>query len=187
MAVCVPVSTTIETTFDTTVTTEVNGRSLPALTTRSSPMAWRLGQSQTPRLQAGDAPSMPGSYAAPPRATTTSAGCTTGRYTGHSDTSRFVFRRGVRGAEQGENGGGGAGGGGGEGDEGQQSEMEITGYLSEGDILGRSNRTNEITSGYLTDGGLHLYSRSAGRASDSCTSQDVSQKGSKEMQGDIDR
>nr|XP_033968401.1 neuron navigator 3-like [Pseudochaenichthys georgianus] len=127
MAVCVSVSTTIETTFDTTVTTEVNGRSLPALTTRSSPMAWRLGQSQTPRLQAGDAPSMPGSYAAPPRATTTSAGCTTGRYTGHSDTSR-----------------------------------------------------------YLTDGGLHLYSRSAGRASDSSTSQDVSQKGSKEMQGDID-
>ncbi|KAK1906084.1 Neuron navigator 3 [Dissostichus eleginoides] len=119
---------TIETTFDTTVTTEVNGRSLPALTTRSSPMAWRLGQSQTPRLQAGDAPSMPGSYAAAPRATTTSAGCTTGRYTGHSDTSR-----------------------------------------------------------YLTDGGLHLYSRSAGRASDSSTSQDVSQKGSKETQGDIDR
>lgn len=81
---------TLETTFDTTVTTEVNGRSLPALTTRSSPMAWRLGQSQTPRLQAGDAPSMPSSYAAP-RASTTNAGTTTGRYSGHSDPSRFVY------------------------------------------------------------------------------------------------
>ncbi|XP_054480255.1 neuron navigator 3 isoform X2 [Anoplopoma fimbria] len=119
---------TLETTFDTTVTTEVNGRNLPALTPRSSPMAWRLGQSQTPRLQAGDAPSMPSSYAAP-RASTTSAGTTTGRYSGHADPSR-----------------------------------------------------------YLTDGGLHLYARNAGRASDAAaaSSRDASQRGSKEMQGDID-
>uniref|UniRef100_A0AAX7T9K8 Calponin-homology (CH) domain-containing protein n=1 Tax=Astatotilapia calliptera TaxID=8154 RepID=A0AAX7T9K8_ASTCA len=80
---------TLETTFDTTVTTEVNGRSIPALAARSSPMSWRLGQSQTPRLQAGDAPSMPSGYAAP-RASTTGAGTTTGRYSGHSDPSRFV-------------------------------------------------------------------------------------------------
>uniref|UniRef100_A0AAX7TWS9 Neuron navigator 3 n=1 Tax=Astatotilapia calliptera TaxID=8154 RepID=A0AAX7TWS9_ASTCA len=79
---------TLETTFDTTVTTEVNGRSIPALAARSSPMSWRLGQSQTPRLQAGDAPSMPSGYAAP-RASTTGAGTTTGRYSGHSDPSRF--------------------------------------------------------------------------------------------------
>ncbi|XP_078021338.1 neuron navigator 3 isoform X21 [Epinephelus lanceolatus] len=117
---------TLETTFDTTVTTEVNGRSLPALTSRSSPMAWRLGQTQTPRLQAGEAPSMPSSYAAP-RASTTSAGTTTGRYSGHSDPSR-----------------------------------------------------------YLTDGGLHLYARNTGRASDAASSREVSQRGSKEMQGDID-
>ncbi|TDG96848.1 hypothetical protein EPR50_G00233790 [Perca flavescens] len=89
-------------------------------------MAWRLGQSQTPRLQAGDAPSMPNSYAAP-RANTTSAGTTTGRYSGHSDPSR-----------------------------------------------------------YLTDGGLHLYARNAGRASDGASSREASQRGSKEMQGDID-
>ncbi|KAM8908420.1 neuron navigator 3 isoform 4-T4 [Spinachia spinachia] len=118
---------TLETTFDTTVTTEVNGRSLPALTTRSSPMPWRLGQTQTPRLQAGDAPSMPSSYAAP-RASTTSAGTTTGRYSGHSEPSR-----------------------------------------------------------YLTDGGMHLYARNAGRASDPGTpSREASQRGSKELQGDID-
>lgn len=81
---------TLETTFDTTVTTEVNGRSIPALAARSSPMSWRLGQSQTPRLQAGDAPSMPSSYAAP-RASTTATSTTTGRYSGHSDPSRFVY------------------------------------------------------------------------------------------------
>lgn len=80
---------TLETTFDTTVTTEVNGRGLPALTTRSSPMAWRLGQSQPPRLQAGDAPSMPSSYATP-RGSTTGSSTTAGRYSGHSDPSRLV-------------------------------------------------------------------------------------------------
>uniref|UniRef100_A0A8P4K355 Neuron navigator 3 n=1 Tax=Dicentrarchus labrax TaxID=13489 RepID=A0A8P4K355_DICLA len=176
---------TLETTFDTTVTTEVNGRSLPALTTRSSPMAWRLGQSQTPRLQAGDAPSMPSSYAAP-RATTTSAGTTTGRYSGHSDPSRFVFstplRRaaaaaGARGAEQGEKGGGGLEGG---------KQMEVAGYMSDGDILGKNGRMDELTSGYLTDGGLHLYARNAGRGSDVASSREISQRGSKEVQGDID-
>ncbi|XP_034529637.1 neuron navigator 3 [Notolabrus celidotus] len=181
---------TLETTFDTTVTTEVNGRGLPALTTRSSPMAWRLGQSQTPRLQAGDAPSMPSTYAAP-RASTTSAGTTTGRYSGgHSDSSRFVYsaplRRaaaapGARGAEQGEKGGGGGGGG----LEGGK-QMEVAGYMSDGDILGRNGRMDEITSGYLTDGGLHLYARNAGRASDTASSREASQRGSKEVQGDID-
>ncbi|XP_026219469.1 neuron navigator 3 isoform X4 [Anabas testudineus] len=117
---------TLETTFDTTVTTEVNGRSIPALTARSSPMAWRLGPTQTPRLQAGDAPSMPSNYAAP-RTSSTSTGTTTGRYSGHTDPSR-----------------------------------------------------------YLTDGSLHLYARNAGRASDSASSREISQRGSKEMQGDID-
>ncbi|XP_074482389.1 neuron navigator 3 isoform X1 [Sebastes fasciatus] len=183
---------TLETTFDTTVTTEVNGRSLPALTTRSSPMAWRLGQTQTPRLQAGDAPSMPSGYTAAPRASTTSAGTTTGRYSGHPDPSRFVYsaplRRaaaaaGARGAEQGEKGGGGGGGGGLEGGK----QMEMAGYMSDGDILGRNGRMDEITSGYLTDGGLHLYTRSTGRASDATSSsREASQRGSKEVQGDID-
>ncbi|XP_053270842.1 neuron navigator 3 isoform X2 [Pleuronectes platessa] len=176
---------TLETTFDTTVTTEVNGRSLPALTTRSSPMAWRLGQTQTPRLQAGEAPSMPSSYAAP-RASSTGAGTTTGRYSGHSDATRFVYsaplRRaaaaGSRGAEQGEKGDGGL-------ERGKQ--MEVAGYMSDGDILGKNGRMDEITSGYLTDGGLHLYARNTGRGSDvASSSRETSQRGSKEMQGDID-
>uniref|UniRef100_A0A3P8U3M6 Neuron navigator 3 n=1 Tax=Amphiprion percula TaxID=161767 RepID=A0A3P8U3M6_AMPPE len=167
---------TLETTFDTTVTTEVNGRSIPALAARSSPMAWRLGQSQTPRLQAGDAPSMPSGYAAP-RAGTTGAGTTTGRYSGHSDPSRFVYsatlRRaaaaaGAKGAEQGEKGEGGLEGG---------KQMEVAGYMSDGDILGKNSRMDVITSGYLTDGGLHLYARNAGRASDVASSREISQRG----------
>ncbi|XP_072233922.1 neuron navigator 3 isoform X7 [Leuresthes tenuis] len=172
---------TLETTFDTTVTTEVNGRSLPTLTARSSPMAWRLGQSQTPRLQAGDAPSMPSGYSAP-RSSTAGAGTNTGRYSGHSDPSRFVYsaplrRAGAKGAEQGEKGEGGLEGG---------KQMEMAGYMSDADILGKNSRMDVISNGYLTDGGLHLYGRNAGRASDVASSREIAQRGSKEMQGDVD-
>ncbi|XP_034018863.1 neuron navigator 3 isoform X5 [Thalassophryne amazonica] len=173
---------TLETTFDTTVTTEVNGRSLPALATRSSPMAWRLGQSQSPRLQAGEAPSMSSGYA-PPRTSTTGAGTTTGRYSGHSDPSRFVYstplRRvaGARGSEHGEEGGGGLEGG---------KQMEVAGYMTDGDILGKNSRMDENTSGYLTDAGLHLYARNPARSSDVGSSRETSQRGSKDAQGDID-
>ncbi|XP_077399444.1 neuron navigator 3 isoform X5 [Vanacampus margaritifer] len=175
---------TLETTFDTTVTTEVNGRSLPALATRSSPMAWRLGQTQTPRLQAGEAPSMPGGYPAPRAGAAGSAATAAGRYGGHSDPSRFVYsaplRRsaGARGAEQGERGGGGGLEGG--------KQMDVAGYMSDGDVLGKNGRMDEITSGYLTDGGLHLYARNTGRAADTASSREISHRGSKEIQGDVD-
>uniref|UniRef100_A0A8K9UWD3 Neuron navigator 3 n=1 Tax=Oncorhynchus mykiss TaxID=8022 RepID=A0A8K9UWD3_ONCMY len=163
---------TLETTFDSTVTTEVNGRSI---TSRSAPMtSWRLGQSApSPRLQAGDAPSMPSA----------GTGGATGRY-GHSDSSRFVYsaplRRaataGARGAEQGEKGGGPEG----------MLEMDVAGYMSDGDILGKNVRTDDITSGYLTDGGLHLYSRNVGRAPDLNTALEVTQRMVKEVHGDAD-
>ncbi|KAM4523194.1 neuron navigator 3 isoform 10-T12 [Fundulus diaphanus] len=119
-------TSTLETTFDTTVTTEVNGRSLPALSARSSPMAWRLGQTQTPRLQAGEAPSMPSGYSAP-RPSTAGAAANAGRYSGHSDPSR-----------------------------------------------------------YLNDSALHLYGRNTSRSSDVAPTREITQRGSKEMQGDID-
>lgn len=86
---------------------------------------------------------MPSSYAAP-RASSTGAGTTTGRYSGHSDPTRFVYsaplRRAAaaRGAEQGEKGGGGL-------ERGKQ--MEVAGYMSDGDILGKTDRMDEITSG----------------------------------------
>uniref|UniRef100_A0A8C7ITX6 Neuron navigator 3 n=1 Tax=Oncorhynchus kisutch TaxID=8019 RepID=A0A8C7ITX6_ONCKI len=174
---------TLETTFDSTVTTEVNGRSI---TSRSAPMtSWRLGQSApSPRLQAGDAPSMPSTYTTvPPPRTGASTGGATGRY-GHSDSSRFVYsaplRRaataGARGTEQGEKGGGPEG----------MLEMDVAGYMSDGDILGKNVRTDDITSGYLTDGGLHLYSRNVGRAPDLNTALEVTQRMVKEVHGDAD-
>uniref|UniRef100_A0A4W5L702 Neuron navigator 3 n=1 Tax=Hucho hucho TaxID=62062 RepID=A0A4W5L702_9TELE len=119
-----------------------------SITSRSAPMtSWRLGQSApSPRLQAGDAPSMPSTYTTvPPPRTGASTGGATGRY-GHSDSSRFVYsaplRRaataGARGAEQGEKGGGPEG----------MLEMDVAGYMSDGDILGKNVRTDDITSGF---------------------------------------
>lgn len=89
---------------------------------------------------------MPSSYAAP-RASTTSAGTTTGRYSSHSDPSRFVYsaplRRaavatGAKLAEQGVKGGGGLEGG---------KQMEVAGYMSDGDVLGKNVQMDEISSG----------------------------------------
>ncbi|XP_035383920.1 neuron navigator 3 isoform X2 [Electrophorus electricus] len=167
---------TLETTFDTTVTTEVNGRGLPALSSRSSPMAWRLGQSPNPRLQAGDAPSMPGSYT-PPR----SSAVATSRY---GDSSRFVYtaplRRAVtsggRVVEQGEKGVAPE----------AVPDGDVAGYMSDGDLLAKNVRADDITSGYLTDGGLHLYSRNVGRTPELTSAREVIQRGVKEAQGEAD-
>ncbi|KAG7454672.1 hypothetical protein MATL_G00262270 [Megalops atlanticus] len=169
---------TLETTFDSTVTTEVNGRGIPALASRSSPMSWRLGQSPSPRLQAGDAPSLPGGYPRP------RSGAGAGRFA-HADPSRFVYtaplRRaaaaGARGAELGEKGGAEGG-----------PEVDVAGYMSDGDILGKNVRAEDVSSGYLTDGGLNLYSRNVGRAPDLAPSRDVIQRGVSELQGtgDVD-
>ncbi|MBN3315130.1 NAV3 protein, partial [Atractosteus spatula] len=167
---------TLETTFDSTVTTEVNGRSIPSLSSRSSPMAWRLGQS-SPRLQAGDAPSLPSGY--PPRSNA-------GRFM-HTDPSRFMYTTPLRRAA----GAGRAGGvaptdlsekGGAEG----TLEADVAGYMSDGDILGKNVRTDEISSGYLTDGGLNLYSRNVHRVPDLAASRDVIQRGVSEVLGDAD-
>ncbi|XP_071358714.1 neuron navigator 3 isoform X7 [Trachinotus anak] len=49
-----------------------------------------------------------------------------------------------------------------------------------------SLRGTQISHRYLTDGGLHLYARNSGRAADVASSREISQRGSKEMQGDID-
>ncbi|KAL1275922.1 hypothetical protein QQF64_035545, partial [Cirrhinus molitorella] len=165
---------TLETTFDTTVTTEVNGRGLPALSSRSSPMSWRLGQASSPRLQAGDAPSY-----GPPR----SSASTTTRY---GDPSRLLYtaplRRaaasGVRGSEPGEKGGISEAG----------PEVDVTGYGSDGDILAKNVHADDI-SGYHTDGGLYsrnvdLYSRNVGRPPEMTPAREVVQKGVKEMQGE---
>ncbi|CAJ0959893.1 unnamed protein product, partial [Ranitomeya imitator] len=168
---------TLETTFDSTVTTEVSGRSLPSLTSRSSTVTWRLGQG-SPRLQAGDAPSFVGAY---PRSNT-------GRFI-HTDPSRFMYTTPLRRAavsrlgnlsqvdicEKGNH------------DLDLSSEVDVGGYMSDGDILGKSLRSDDINSGYLTDGGLNLYTRSLNRIPDLTTSRDVIHRGVHDIAVDADR
>ncbi|KAM5288753.1 neuron navigator 3 isoform 2-T2 [Ctenodactylus gundi] len=158
---------TLETTFDSTVTTEVNGRTIPNLTGRPTPMTWRLGQA-CPRLQAGDAPSMGAGY---PRSGTS-------RFI-HTDPSRFMYTTPLRRAavsrlgnmsqiDMNEKA---------SSDLDMSSEVDVGGYMSDGDILGKSLRADDINSGYLTDGGLSLYSRGLSRVPDATTSRDAIQRG----------
>ncbi|XP_075456308.1 neuron navigator 3 isoform X4 [Ascaphus truei] len=167
---------TLETTFDSTVTTEVSGRSLPSLTSRSSTVTWRLGQA-SPRLQAGDAPSLVGAY---PRSNT-------GRFI-HTDPSRFMYTTPLRRAtvsrlgniaqidinEKGNH------------DLDMSSEVDVGGYMSDGDILGKSLRADDINSGYMTDGGLNLYTRSLNRIPDLAASRDVIHRGVHDVTVDVD-
>ncbi|XP_077194993.1 neuron navigator 3 isoform X2 [Paroedura picta] len=166
---------TLETTFDSTVTTEVNGRSIPGLTSRSSPVTWRLGQA-SPRLQAGDAPSLGGGY---PRSGAS-------RFI-HTDPSRFMYTTPLRRAavsrlgnisqmDMSEKGN----------TDLDISDVDVGGYMSDGDILGKSLRTDDINSGYMTDGGLNLYTRSLNRIPDIAASRDVIQRGVHDVTVDAD-
>ncbi|XP_070110309.1 neuron navigator 3 isoform X19 [Equus caballus] len=167
---------TLETTFDSTVTTEVNGRTIPNLTGRPTPMTWRLGQA-CPRLQAGDAPSLGAGY---PRSGTS-------RFI-HTDPSRFMYTTPLRRAavsrlgnmsqiDMSEKA---------SSDLDMSAEVDVGGYMSDGDILGKSLRTDDINSGYMTDGGLNLYTRSLNRIPDTASSRDAIQRGVHDVTVDAD-
>ncbi|KAM5248269.1 neuron navigator 2 isoform 2-T2 [Ctenodactylus gundi] len=149
---------TLETTFDTNVTTEISGRSILSLTGRPTPLSWRLGQS-SPRLQAGDAPSMGNGY--PPRANASRFISTeSGRYVYSAPLRRQLASRGssichVDVSDK-------------AGDEVDLEgiSMDAPGYMSDGDVLSKNIRTDDITSGYMTDGGLGLYTRRLNRLPD---------------------
>ncbi|XP_076791058.1 neuron navigator 2 isoform X6 [Arvicanthis niloticus] len=149
---------TLETTFDTNVTTEISGRSLLSLTGRPTPLTWRLGQS-SPRLQAGDAPSMGNGY--PPRANASRfISAEAGRYVYSAPLRRQLASRGssichVDVSDK-------------AGDEVDLEgiSMDAPGYMSDGDVLSKNIRTDDITSGYMTDGGLGLYTRRLNRLPD---------------------
>ncbi|XP_032974895.1 neuron navigator 2 isoform X11 [Rhinolophus ferrumequinum] len=149
---------TLETTFDTNVTTEISGRSILSLTGRPTPLSWRLGQS-SPRLQAGDAPSMGNGY--PPRANASRfVNTESGRYVYSAPLRRQLASRGssvchVDVSDK-------------AGDEMDLEgiSMDAPGYMSDGDVLSKNVRTDDITSGYMTDGGLGLYTRRLNRLPD---------------------
>uniref|UniRef100_A0A803VC74 Neuron navigator 2 n=1 Tax=Ficedula albicollis TaxID=59894 RepID=A0A803VC74_FICAL len=152
---------TLETTFDTNITTEISGRSILSLTGRPTPLSWRLGQS-SPRLQAGDAPSMGNGY--PPRANASrfvNAEPGAGRYLYSAPLRRQLATRGssichVDIADKA-----------GDDIDLEGIAMDTTGYMSDGDVLSKNIRADDITSGYLTDGGLGLYTRRLNRLPDS--------------------
>ncbi|KAM8808052.1 neuron navigator 2 isoform 3-T3 [Eudromia elegans] len=142
---------TLETTFDTNVTTEISGRSILSLAGRPTPLSWRLGQS-SPRLQAGDAPSMGNGY--PPRGNAS-------RFV-HAEAGRYVYAAPLR-RQLAARGSGlchvDVADKAGDDVDLQGIAMDATGYMSDGDVLGKNIRADDLTSGYLTDGGLGLYTR----------------------------
>ncbi|XP_068872542.1 neuron navigator 2 isoform X2 [Aphelocoma coerulescens] len=133
---------TLETTFDTNVTTEISGRSILSLTGRPTPLSWRLGQS-SPRLQAGDAPSMGNGY--PPRGNASrfiGAEPGAGRYLYSAPLRRQLASRGssvchVDIADKA-----------GDDIDLEGIAMDATGYMSDGDVLGKNIRADDITSGW---------------------------------------
>ncbi|XP_039605279.1 neuron navigator 2 isoform X4 [Polypterus senegalus] len=151
---------TLETTFDGSVTTEISGRSILSLTARPTPLSWRLGQS-SPRLQAGDAPSMGNGY--PPRGNASRyISSESGRYMYSAPFRRQLASRSsnICSADLADKA---------EDMDLETINMEATGYMSDGDVLGKNLRTDDVTSGYMTDGGLGLYTRRLNRLPEGIT------------------
>uniref|UniRef100_A0A8C1UFW7 Neuron navigator 2a n=1 Tax=Cyprinus carpio TaxID=7962 RepID=A0A8C1UFW7_CYPCA len=128
---------TLETTFDGGVTTEMSSRSILSMASRPAPLSWasRLGQS-SPRLQAGDAPSVGNSYQS--RSGGVASG--QGRYLYRAPLRKQLAVRGsaLCGLEL--------------GDRVEDLELagvglEMSGYMSDGDVLAKNARTDELTSG----------------------------------------
>ncbi|XP_042294914.1 neuron navigator 2 isoform X6 [Sceloporus undulatus] len=171
---------TLETTFDTNVTTEISGRSILSLTGRPTPLSWRLGQS-SPRLQAGDAPSVGNGY--PPRANASRfINAESGRYMYSAPLRRQLASRGSNVCHMDISDKGG------EEIDLEGINMDATGYMSDGDVLGKNIRTDDITSGYMTDGGLGLYTRRLNRLPDGMAAvRETLQRNTSLGLGDADR
>ncbi|XP_008302974.1 neuron navigator 2-like, partial [Stegastes partitus] len=167
---------TLETTFDGSVTTDISGRSILSITSaRPSLSSWRLGQS-SPRLQAGDAPSLGNGYAG------RVVGGQGGRYLYPGHLRRQLAGRGgaLCSVELGDRAG--------EDMDLDGISMEVTGYMSDGDVLSKNAvRTDDVTSGYMTDGGLGLYTRRLNRLPDSMAAvRETLHRNTSSGQGDAD-
>ncbi|XP_016096121.1 neuron navigator 2-like [Sinocyclocheilus grahami] len=130
---------TLETTFDGSVTTEMSSRSILSMASRPAPLSWasRIGQS-SPRLQAGDAPSVGNGYQS--RSGGVASG--QGRYLYQAPLRKQLAARGsaLCGLEL--------------GDRVEDLELagvglEMSGYMSDGDVLAKNARSDELTSGIL--------------------------------------
>ncbi|XP_059203361.1 neuron navigator 2 isoform X2 [Centropristis striata] len=182
---------TLETTFDGSVTTDISssggggsggsnnsagGRSILSITSsRPSLSSWRLGQS-SPRLQAGDAPSMGNSYGG--RVVAGQGG----RYLYPGNLRRQLAGRGgaLCSVDLGDRAG--------EDMDLESIAVDVTGYMSDGDVLNKNAaRTDDVSSGYMTDGGLGLYTRRLNRLPDSMAAvRETLHRNTSSGQGDAD-
>ncbi|XP_051997601.1 neuron navigator 2 isoform X1 [Xyrauchen texanus] len=167
---------TLETTFDGSVTTEMSSRSILSMASRSAPLSWasRMGQS-SPRLQAGDAPSVGNGYQSRSGGVTSNQG----RYLYQAPLRKQLAARGgaLCGLEL--------------GDRVEDLELvgmglEVSGYMSDGDVLAKNARTDDLTSGYMTDGGLSLYTRRLNRLPDGMAMVRETLQRNATAQGDAD-
>uniref|UniRef100_A0A8C2H0D3 Neuron navigator 2a n=1 Tax=Cyprinus carpio TaxID=7962 RepID=A0A8C2H0D3_CYPCA len=169
---------TLETTFDGSVTTEMSSRSILSMASRPAPLSWasRMGQS-SPRLQAGDAPSVGNGYQS--RSGGVASG--QGRYLYQAPLRKQLAARGsaLCGLEL--------------GDRAEDLELagvglEMSGYMSDGDVLAKNARSDELTTMlYMTDGGLSLYTRRLNRLPDGMAMvRESLQRNASTSQGDAD-
>ncbi|XP_035645875.1 neuron navigator 2-like isoform X2 [Oncorhynchus keta] len=126
---------TLETTFDSSVTTEISGRGMLNLSPRPNPaLPWRLCPS-SPRLQAGDAPSVGNGYAVVMR------GSSIGMVS--PEDGRYLRSRQTPGQESNT-----------VCDLSDKMEelegvaIETTGYMSDGDVLGKNIHMDKVSSGW---------------------------------------
>ncbi|XP_046890284.1 neuron navigator 2 isoform X2 [Hypomesus transpacificus] len=144
---------TLETTFDDSVTTEISrgGKAILNMPPRpASTLPWRLGAS-SPRLQAGDAPSTVGSYGVAAgggvsRVPTPKGGKYLRRpWPAGRDIGDITPDHALLLADKME--------------ELEGITVETTGYVSDGELLGKNARMDHMTSGYMTDGGVGIYTQ----------------------------
>ncbi|XP_047658791.1 neuron navigator 2 isoform X3 [Tachysurus fulvidraco] len=160
-------------TFDSGVTMEMNPRGFRS--SRAAPLSWanRIGPS-SPRLQAGDAPSPGNGYPAHGGMGGSALGHT--RYLYSAPLRRQLAARSsaICGLELGERGA-------------EELELDVSGYVSDGDVLAKNAHADELSSGYLTDGGLSIYSRRMNRFPDGLAlMRETLQKHVSTGQGDAD-
>ncbi|XP_046713444.1 neuron navigator 2 isoform X2 [Silurus meridionalis] len=160
-------------TFDSGGTTETNSRGFRS--SRAAPLSWtnRIGPS-SPRLQAGDAPSPGNGYPAHGGMAGAALGHT--RYLYSAPLRRQLVARSsaICGLELGEQ-------------DGEELQADVSGYVSDGDVLTKNTHTDELSSGYLTDGGLSLYTRRMNRFPDGLAlMRETLQKHVSTGQGDAD-
>ncbi|KAG5848882.1 hypothetical protein ANANG_G00104150 [Anguilla anguilla] len=123
---------TLETTFDGSVTTEISGRGVLSMASRSTPLSRFVGSESGRYLYSGPLRRQLGARG--------SAVC-------GPDLADKVEELDLEGIG-----------------------VDAPGYMSDGDVLSKNIRASDVTSGYMTDGGLSLYTRRLNRLPDGVTS-----------------